>query len=108
MVNLRMPPGCDEVNHNAYRYRVNPFEGNTVDVRPEVATWLLRTASGAVLADPPAVEEPIGMVRVRHASDRSASFSWRGKSFATDESGVLEIPAAAIGDAISHGFTTTA
>ena len=47
--------------------------------------------------------EPEGTARVRH-QDRGASFSWRGQSYAADDSGVLTIPLAAMTQALSRGF----
>ncbi len=74
----------------------------TVDVPPEVGAVLLATGAGAVQIDAEPEPEPSHMVRVMD-EDRTASFSWRRRSYAADDEGVLTIPAAAMADAISHG-----
>jgi hypothetical protein len=103
MVKLRMPKGCDVVSHGSEGFLVENV-GWTCEVPPEAAAWLLRTGSGATLADPPVIEEPTGMVRVRHPKDRKASFSCRGQTYIADHNGILEIPAASTAEAASHNF----
>ncbi len=65
---------------------------------------LLRVGAGAVLADPPVIEEPAGEAIMVHATDPEASLSFRGITY-TPERGKVTIPAVAVADAISHGFT---
>jgi hypothetical protein len=102
---LRMNAGTDQVCHGPVGYTVSNIDW-VVDVPPEVAAVLLRTGAGAVQIDAEPAPEPEGELCVKHVSGMAASFSWRGRSFVADDNGVLVIPAAAIGDAISHGFTT--
>lgn len=108
MVRLRMNL-CDEVCHGGVRYPVsNSGIGlgiGEVDVPPEVAAILLRTSTGATLAEPEAPQEPSGeLMPVRHAKDRSASFTWQGQCYAPDERGVISCPAEAVPHILSHGF----
>jgi hypothetical protein len=99
---LQCQRGTDSVTYGAKGWVVSPFDWR-VSVPKSVAMALLGTAAGVVLVDPPKAEEVKGFCFVRHITDRQASFSWRGVSYVPIR-GSLEIPAAAIRDAMNHGF----
>lgn len=111
MVKLRMN-SCDEVNHGGVRYPVSNSGTDLgigeVDVPLAVAAVLLSVSAGATLAEPPEIEEPEGLVRVKHIEDAGASFGWRNEHYVPDADGVLTIPVAASPIAASHGFLTIA
>jgi hypothetical protein len=100
-----MPRGTDSVTHGPIGYTVSNLDW-TVEVPDHVGAVLLATGAGAVqiVGVEPAPELEGEVMRVLHASDVGASFSWRGESYLPGEDGVLTIPAAASGDAFSHGF----
>ncbi len=102
---LKVPAGTDEIAHGGDRFPVDAFGGNIVTVPNSVAAVLLRTGAGVELADKPVIEEPSGeTIRVRHATDSSASFTWKGCCCTPDESGCILAPAEAVPHLLSHGF----
>src|SRR5208337_2661462 len=101
MVKLLMPRGSDECAFGGTRFPVSNIDW-TCEVSPEAAAVLLRTGSGAVLAEPAVIEEPEGEAVMVHA-DPEARFAFRGTVYASD-GGRIRLPLSAVIPALSHGL----
>ena len=105
---LRFSPGnYDPIGHGQESYTISngaaglgPFE---VEVPDRVGNVLLASGAGAVRVDAPPVEEAMHPVRMRHPE--ASTLYWRGQFFEPELDGTTYIPAAAVTDALSHGFT---
>ena len=112
MVRLRMPAGSwAEIGHDGTAYTVsnsgNELGMNECLVPEHVAQVLLATASGAVRVDdsepaPPDMSLTPMLVPPGAPSDGPA-IGWHGNIYEAHD-GIVMIPAAAVQDAIVHGF----
>ena len=46
------------------------------------------------------------LIQMQHSTKGPASFSHEGKSFDSDEDGIIALPSPLVGHARSHGFST--
>ncbi len=100
LVRLIAPPGCDEANYGANRFKVH--EDGTVLVPREAVDGLMHTG-GFAPAEHPAPAPSVGFAFMRGLPG-CTNCSWGRENFEANEQGLFRVPQEAISDLLPHGF----